>query len=174
MNLGEWAKRIYDEEDFGRSISTTLSGGIGLAIYLQSKDWVLSLFVTVIVFPLLRLIASAAHARWKETQKQQLLVRESQRRFQNLSPEEKKVLKAFVDAGGAALTWSQINRANLAVSAIESLVLRSVLATSVTADGMTETFVMQPEGFDAAQQAFSSSASLPAAPMDPRSDKMPF
>ena len=50
MNFSEWAKKIYEEEDFGRSISATLSGFIGLAIYLSSKDWGLSLFVTVIVF----------------------------------------------------------------------------------------------------------------------------
>jgi hypothetical protein len=174
MSFSEWAKKIYDEDDFGRSISITLSGIIGLAIYLPSKDLVLSLFVTVIVFPLLRLIASAAHTRWKETKKQQLQAQEAQKRFENFSLEERRVLKAFVDAGGAALTWSQINRADLAVSAVESLVLRGVLATSVTSDGMTETFVMQTEVFDAAQQAFASSSSSPAALTKPDSEEIPF
>ena len=174
MNFCEWAKKIYDEDDFGRSISITLSGIIGLAIYLQSKDWVLSLFVTVIVFPLLRLIASAAHTRWKETKKQQLQAQETQKRFENFSPEERKVLKAFVDAGGAALTWSQMNRASVAVSAVESLKLRGILDTSVTSDGMTETFVLQTEVFDMAQRAFSSSAFSRAALPTPDSDEIPF
>ena len=174
MNINEWANKIYDEEDFGRSISTTLSGIVGLTTYLQSKDWVLSLFITVIVFPLLRLIASAAHTRWKETKKQQLQAQEAQKTFENFSPEERKVLKAFVDAGGAALTWSQVNRANIAVSAVESLKLRGILDTSVTSDGMTETFVMETEVFDMAQRAFPLTAPSRAALPTPDSEEIPF
>ena len=174
MNFSEWAKKIYDEDDFGRSISTTLSGIIGLTIYLQSKDWVLSLFVTVIVFPLLRLIASAAHTRWKETKKQQLQAQEAQKRFENFSSEERKVLKAFVDAGGAAITWSQMNRADVSVSAVESLKLRGILDTSVTSDGLTETFVMQPEVFDMAQRVFSTPPSSRAALPTPDTEETPF
>jgi ABC-type multidrug transport system fused ATPase/permease subunit len=163
MNLSEWAKKIYDEDDFGRSISTTLSGIIGLAIYLQSKDWGLSLFVTVIVFPLLRLIASTAHTRWNETKKQQLETQEALMTFQKFSDEEKKVIKVFVNEGGAVLLWSQMNRANVTVSAVESLVLRGILRNSVTSDGMTETFVIETDVFDMAQRAFASRASPPAA-----------
>jgi hypothetical protein len=174
MNFSEWAKKIYDEDDFGRSIATTLSGIVGLAIYLPSKDWVLSLLVTVIVFPLLRLIASAAHTRWKETKKEQLQAQAAQKRFENFSPAEKDVLKAFVNAGGAALTWSQVNRANIAVSAVESLKLRGILDTSVTSDGMTEMFVMQTEVFDMAQRAFSSSASSRSALPDLDPEDIPF
>jgi hypothetical protein len=84
------------------------------------------------------------------------------------------VLKAFVDAGGAALTWSQMNRASVAVSAVESLKLRGILDTSVTSDGMTETFVLQTEVFDMAQRAFSSSAFSRAALPTPDSDEIPF
>jgi hypothetical protein len=174
MNFSDWAKKIYDEEDFGRSISTTLSGIIGLAIYLKSKDWALSLFVTVIVFPLLRLIASASHARWKETKKQQLQAQEAQKRFENFSPEERKVLKVFVDAGGAVLTCSQMNRANVALSGVESLKLRGILDISVTSDGMTETFVMQTEVFDMAQRALSSSVSSRVVLPPPDSEEIPF
>ena len=174
MNFSEWAKKIYDEDDFGRSISTSLSGIMGLAIYLQSKDWVLSLLVFVIVFHPLRLVASSAHTRWKETKKQQLQSQEAQKRFENFSPEERNVLSAFVEAGGAALTWSQMNRANVAVSAVESLKLRGILNTSFASDGQTETFVIQTEVFDMAQRVFSSSASSRTALPTPDSEEIPF
>jgi hypothetical protein len=67
-----------------------------------------------------------------------------------------------------------MNRADVAVSAVESLKLRGILDTSVTADGMTETFVMQTEVFDIAQRAFSLSASSRAALPTPDSDDIPF
>ncbi len=170
MDFNEWAKRVYDEEDFGRSVSITLSGSVGLLIYLGSRDWVLALFVTVIVFPVFRVVASALHGRWREKRKQNMQVFEAQKRFETLSPQERDVVRAFVEAGGAALTWSQINRAALAVSAIESLVLRGILSTSVTSDGMTETFVMQTEIFDAALQAYPRAHALP----DRKSEDIPF
>jgi hypothetical protein len=174
MNFGEWANKIYGEEDFGRSISTSLSGIVGLTIYLSSKDWVLSLFVTVIIFPLLRLIASSAHTRWKEVHKQKLQAAEAQKSFQKFSPEEKKVLKVFVDAGGAALSYSEINRENVARSAVESLVLRDILSNTMLSDCSTEGFVMKTEVFDIAQQAFSTVPPSRAIAPSADSDEVPF
>ena len=81
MNFDRCALRIYGEKDFGRSVSTTLSGIIGLSTYLLSKDWVLSAFVTIIVFLLFRLIASAVHTRLGEVHKQKLLALEAQKEF---------------------------------------------------------------------------------------------
>ena len=47
------------------------------------------------------------------------------------------------------MTWTRFNRINLSSSAIESLIERELLNTSVTADGMTETFVLDVSIFDA-------------------------
>ena len=174
MSFSEWAKKIYDEDDFGRSISTTVSGIVGLAVYLQSKDWVLSLFVTAIVFPLLRLIASTVHTRWKEGRRQKLVAEEAQKSFQKFSPEEKRVLRAFVEAGGSAMSWSQINRADVARSAVESLVHRGILSNTVLSDCMTEAFVMDTEVFDTAQQAFPLAPRLPEIVPPPDTDDIPF
>ncbi|MEN3370600.1 MAG: hypothetical protein V7609_2743 [Verrucomicrobiota bacterium] len=174
MNFSEWANKIYGEEDFGRSISTTLSGIVGLSTYLVSKDWVLSLFVTVIVFPLLRLIASAAHTRWKKAKKQRLQTLEAHKSFEKFSLEEKKVLRAFVNAGGAALSYSQINRADVARSAVESLVLRGILSNTILSDCATEAFVLETEVFDMAQQVFSAVPSSRALATSPDSDEVSF
>jgi len=174
VNIDRWANRIYGEKDFGRSISTTLSGIVGLFTYLLSKDWVLSAFVTIIVFPLFRLIASALHTRWREVHKQKLLTSEAQKEFQKFSPEEKEVIKAFVDAGGSVLTWSQVNRTNLSVSAIESLVQRGVLFSTVVSDGFGEAFALKTEVFDMGQQAFPKVELPSEAPLPPASDEVPF
>ena len=153
MNLDHWANKIYAEKDFGRSVSRP-SGSCGpRCTYLLSRDWVMSAFVTIIVFPLFRVVASAVHRRWKETHNQKLQTLAAQKSFEKFSLEEKKVIKAFVEAGGAALSYSQINRADVAKSAVESLVLRGILFNTVLSDG-AEAFVMKTEVFDMGQQAF--------------------
>jgi ABC-type multidrug transport system fused ATPase/permease subunit len=167
MNFDRCANRIYGEKD-GRSISITLSGIVGLTIYLLWRDWVMAVFVTIIVFPLFRIIASALHARWEETHKQKLQSVEAQKVFQKFSPEEKEVIKAFVDAGGSVLTWSQVNRTNLSVSAIESFVQRGLLFSKVVSDGFGEAFALKPEVFDMGQQASPKQQSLQST------DDVPF
>lgn len=147
MNVDRWFAKIYGEKDFGRSIAATLSGVAGLVTYLLSRDWVLSAFVWIIVFPLFRLVASALHTRWRAATREQKL-------FQTFSPEEKEVIKAFVDAGGAALSYSQINRAALPRAAIESLVSRGVLFNTTLSDCMTEGFILKTEVFDGGQRMF--------------------
>jgi hypothetical protein len=174
MNFDRWANRIYGEKDFGRSISTTLSGIVGLTTYLLSKDWVMSVFVTIIVFPLFRLIASTLHTRWREVHRQKLLTLEAQKTIQKFSPEEKEVIKAFVDAGGAALTYSQVNRSDLSVSAIESLVQRGVLFNTFLSDCTTEAFVLKTEVFDMGQQAFPKIQPPHRNAPSAASDEVPF
>ena len=48
----------------------------------------------------------------------------------------------FVEAGGTALTFSQMKRLGLSSSAIESLVQKELLWTLVRSDGMTESFAL--------------------------------
>ena len=77
------------------------------------------------------------------------LAEQSHAVYEALSDKEKDVVGAFVSAGGCVMTWGQINNLDVSHSAIESLVTRRLLGPSVTADGMTETFVLAPDIFDA-------------------------
>lgn len=63
----------------------------------------------------------------------------------------KQVVGAFVLAGGCVLTWGQMNKAAVATNAVESLLARGLLGTSVMADGFGETFVLDPDLFDTGQ-----------------------
>ena len=143
----KWIDRIYSEQDFGRSIALSIAGMVGLAVYLMVKDGFVAVFLSVILYPAVRVIADNIYINVKRRKKW----KEVNRTYNHLSEAEKQVVKAFVDAGGAVLTWSQVNRLNLSVSAIESLVHRGFLHTSVTADGLTETFVLDSDLFDVAQ-----------------------
>lgn len=174
MKIDDWANKIYAEEDFGRSISTTLSGIVGLTTYLLSKDWVLSAFVAIILFPLFRLFASALHQRWKEARKRKLQTADSQKFFEKFTPEEKEVIKCFVNAGGAALSYSQINRARLQALGIESLVHRGVLANTLLSDYITEGFILDTKVFDLGQQSFPRLLPTHAVTSSDNSGEIPF
>jgi hypothetical protein len=159
VNIDRWASRIYAEKDFGRSISTTLSGIVGLVTYLLSKDWTISAFVTIIVFPVFRILASALHTRWIERHKEKLQALEAQRTFEKFSPEERQVVKAFVDAGGATLSWSHIKEAGIFLPdvGVNSLIQRGVFCHTVTADGLSEAIAIDTAIFDLGQRVFPRS-----------------
>lgn len=143
----KWAERIYSESDFGRGVATSIAGAIGLAVYLFTADWVVAAFVTIIVFPVVRILASALQRKAENAatrRKHELEVRGS---YERLSDEERAVVAAFVAEGGSVITWDRINKLNLPHSAVESLVQRELLFTSVTADGMRETFVLDEQLF---------------------------
>lgn len=146
--IEKWAERVYAETDFGRSIATSLSGILGLAVYLYFSDWVIAAFTSIIFFPVVRLVASAIHARVSRNAVRRAKRNDVKSIFSSLSEEEKSVVFEFVGAGGCVITWSHMN--NLAVSgpAIESLIQRELLSTSMTADGMRETFVLDTTLFD--------------------------
>ncbi|XPP93207.1 hypothetical protein ACN08N_25200 (plasmid) [Photobacterium leiognathi subsp. mandapamensis] len=148
--LDKWAERIYSENDFGRGVATSISGVIGLSTYIFFNDWVVALFVVMIAFPILRIVASALHKWRRNLAEQRSIERGLESTFNGLSSLERSVVDAFVDAGGTALTFSQINRLDLSSSAIESLVQRELLWTSVMSDGMTENFVLDMALFDKA------------------------
>ena len=67
MKLGKWAERIYKETDFARNLSTAAAGSAGLAMYLYRDDLAVAAFGAAIVFPIVKVVASAAHSHWKET-----------------------------------------------------------------------------------------------------------
>ena len=56
-------------------------------------------------------------------------------------------MSVFVDSGGCVLTWTQMNNSCASQNGVESLIRRGLLSTSVTADGMRETFVLDPNLF---------------------------
>lgn len=148
--VDKWAERVYAETDFGRSVATSLSGVLGLVVYLQIGDWVIAAFGSIIFFPLVRLTATAIHSRLSRGADRRAKRGEAERSFASLSEEERAVVAEFVQAGGCVLTWGQMNRLPVSGPAIESLIQREVLSTSVTADGMRETFVLDPLLFEVA------------------------
>lgn len=150
--IDKWADRVYGETDFGRSIATTVAGIVGLCSYLYFQDWVISAFSAIIAFPVTRLISTGLHEKVNRKAKRIELQEEAEYIYGNLSDQEKGVIKVFVDAGGSVLTWGQVNRIGVNGPAIESLIQREIIWTSVTADGMTETFALNSEVFDAAQK----------------------
>lgn len=145
------AERVYIETDFGRSIATTLAGIIGLGVYLAYGDWVIAAFSSIISFPIVRLIASSLHDRVTRKKTRRTEREEAEYRYGQMSADEKEVVQYFVEQGGSVVTWSQINNSQLNMSAIESLIQRGLLSTSVTSDGMRETFVLDVAMFDAGQ-----------------------
>ena len=150
--IGRWAERLYAETDVGRSIATSFAGVVGLLLYLLLGDWVIAAFSLLIVFPLAHVISEWLHGKVHRRLKRRLKESEWRDVLKRLTKEEREVIRAFIDAGGATLTWSHVNGLALPGPAIESLISRSLLATSVTSDGLRETFVLDADLFDVALQ----------------------
>jgi len=146
--IEKWAERIYDETDFGRSIATSGAGVIGLLLYLTFNDWVIAAFSSIITFPIIRIISSGLHEKAARHKKRAIEREEAEHIYNRLSDDEKEVIQAFVNAGGSVLTWSQVNDLPLPSASIESLIQREVIWTSMTADGMRETFALDSAIFD--------------------------
>lgn len=146
--IEKWADRVYSETDFGRSIATSGAGIIGLATYLFFNDWVIAAFSSIISFPIIRLISSGLHEKANRRRKHVVEREEAEHIYKRLSAGEKEVVRAFVNAGGSVLTWGQMNKQSVSSASIESLIQREVLWTSVTADGMRETFALNSAIYD--------------------------
>ena len=149
--ISGWFARIYGEDDFGRNVATSAAGVIALATYLAFRDWVIAALAIVITFPIARLAATELHDRRTRHAEARSSKEDAKRLWDQLSAEEQQVVGAFVLAGGCVLTWGQMNKATVAKTAVESLVARGLLGTSVMVDGFGETFVLDPDLFDAGQ-----------------------
>lgn len=158
--LDKLAARLYSETDSARSIATSGAGIVGLAIYLMQRDWVIAAFSAVIVFPIARLASARIYERIHRAEKRRTEREEAEEKYNQLGEHEKAVVQAFVQAGGAVLTWSHVNSLDLRGPAMESLIHRGLLSTDVTADGTRETFVLNSAlfqtGIDRAKSANSS------------------
>jgi hypothetical protein len=148
-DFDKWIERIYGETDFGRAVATSVAGAVGLITYLAVDDWVIAVFSAVIVFPIARLSSSGLYERMRRASSRRIDAERAVDAYSKLSDEERKVVLAFVQCGASVLTWSQVNSLDISASAIESLIQRDLLGTSMTADGMRETFVMNTDLFDA-------------------------
>lgn len=147
-SIEKWVERVYAETDFGKSIATSLAGVVGLIVYLFLRDWVISAFAAIIFFPVARITANTIHARFARNASRQARRNDAEHTYSTLSEQEQSVVAEFVKVGGCVITWSQANRSPISGAAIESLIQREVLSTSLTADGMRETFVLDPALFE--------------------------
>ena len=152
LNLNRWLERVYSENDTGRVVATSLAGATGLTTYLYWDDWVVAGFSAIITFPIVRLSASALHSRWNRLRERDRSRGQLKDLLDSLGFEEKAVVQAFVWHGGSVITWGQCNQSpHFSAAGIESLINRDLMHASVTADGMTETFVLDTQLFDYAQ-----------------------
>ena len=140
--------RIYSENDFGRSLATSISGIVGLITYYFSNDWVISLLSIFISFPVIRVIVTRLNDKFKKPTQQKIRENEAMHIYKSLSKQEKEIVNVFVSSGSCVLTWSQINNSSIYSNGIESLIQRELMRTSMTADGMRETFVLDTAVFD--------------------------
>lgn len=99
----------------------------------------------------MRLIASGLHEKAMRRKIRGTEREEAKYRYDQMSSDEKAVVQYFVEQGGCVVTWAQVNNSPLNMAAIESLIQRDLLSTSMTADGMRETFVLDAAMFDAGQ-----------------------
>jgi len=168
--INKWAERVYAETDFGRSVATSVSGLVGLVVYLTSADWVIAAFCTIISFPIIRLIAAGSHEKRSRRATRRIEREEAEQIYDRLSDDEKQVVLAFVRAGGSVLTWGQVNRLPLSGPAVESLIQRKVLWPSVTANGLRETFALDSAVFDVGRDR-SQGDDLPFCPLYGQSNR---
>jgi hypothetical protein len=154
MKLDELIKTVYSENDFSRSIATTTAGISGLLTYIWKGDWVISAFTAMIVFPITRIIADTIHANWVSRHEKVESESKLREQFDRFYPDEKEILRFFVLAGGACVSWGFVDKSRLPFPrpALNSLMQRGIVHTSVMEDGMTESFVLDVDVFDHAQK----------------------
>lgn len=146
-NHDKFVEKLYSETDSARSIATSGASIVGLDIYLMQCDWVIAAFSAVIVFPIARLTSARINEGIQRAEKRRTEREEAEEKYDQLGEHEKPVVQAFVQAGGAVLTWSHVNALYLRLPAIVSLIHHHFLSTEDTADGMIETFVPNSELF---------------------------
>ena len=149
--MEKWLERIYIEKDLDKNIAISVSGTIGLLLYLYNNNVVIGLFLSIISFPIIRILSISIIKKVELKKDIRIYNERKQNLYKSLSENEKKVVKSFVKAGGFVMTWGQMNDQDLPFSAIESLCQRELLRTSVSADGIKETFVLNDELFDIAR-----------------------
>ena len=159
MEIDKWAERIYLEEDFGKNIATTISGLIGLSIYLFKADFALAAFVAIILFPLFKILANSARAKQLknreekgelETQKENVLF------VKNLTDQERRVIHEFVQYNASVLPskYVELNNIHLPDGAVKSLIQRDILKEKGYGLSNQYDLVLKIEMFEAGRRYF--------------------
>ncbi|WP_299769024.1 hypothetical protein [uncultured Pseudoteredinibacter sp.] len=132
MDLDKWAGRIYEEEDFGKNIAISIAGIIGLTIYLIQSDFVLAAFITIIVFPPVKILLR--HFESKYTKRREAERLDSQKKelvkvVENLTGQERRVIHEFVKYKSAVISneYLSVNSIHMPDGATKSLRERGYL-----------------------------------------------
>ena len=144
----DFLKLIYNEDDFSKSVGTAVAGVVGLLVSIFASSISIALFSAITAYPVARLVSSTIHNRVKRWSQERHTNRSVKRIYEVLTDEEINVLSVYVKHGGSVITWRQMNRAECNLASIESLIQRKQMWESITADGMTETFVVDQDLFD--------------------------
>ena len=143
----KWFDLIYNEEDFARNIA--IGAGAGAGLYFAWDQATAPFFAAAMAFSLAKLLASP----WKRLRDNKRRKRQIRASLATLGHEEWAVVRAFVSHGGSVMTWGECNRhEQVSRAGIGSLIDRGLIQMSVTADAMTETFVLDSKLFDYAQE----------------------
>lgn len=132
MDIDKWADRIYLEEDFGKNIATTISGLFGLTVYLIQDDFALAAFVTIITFPVVKIITNTF--RNKSLKKGEAIEREKTKKemdqlVKDLTDQERLVIHEFVKYNSSVMSerYIKLNSVFLPDGAVKSLMERGFL-----------------------------------------------
>lgn len=138
--LGKLFDKVYAERDFSINVAIFVAGLAGMSCYLVLHDSVLTLFAFIISFPIVKIIAGGWHQRIMARKSKAAAEQQLAALYDSLTDSEKDVVQHFVAHGGAVMTWGQMNRLDDPQIGVESLARRGLLCTSVSVDGMRETF----------------------------------
>lgn len=158
MDIDKWADRIYLEEDFGKNIATTISGVIGLAIYLYKSDFALAAFVAIILFPTIKILVNIIKERSlkkREILDQENKVKELDETFKGLTDQEKRVTLVFVDYKSSVVSekYIKLNSIHLPDGAVKSLIQRGFLEE--VPYGLSYDLKLNLDVFEAARRYYS-------------------
>ena len=143
----KWFDRIYNEEDFARNLA--IGAGAGAGLYLAWDHWTAPFFAAAMAFSIVKLLVGP----WKESRERKRMKRHLKELFDNLGHEERGVVESFAVHGGSVMTWGECDHyKRVSRAGIESLINRGLIQMSMTADGMTETFVLDAQLFDYARE----------------------
>lgn len=138
--LGKLFDKIYAEKDFSINVAIFVAGLAGMSCYLVLHDSVLTLFAFIISFPIVKIIAGGWHQRLMARKVKGVAEQQLVALYDSLTDSEKYAVQHFVAHGGAVMTWGQINRLDDPQTGVESLARRGLLCTSLSVDGLQETF----------------------------------
>lgn len=155
-SMNRWIERIYAETDFGRNVAVSGSGLIALAAYLVFADAVIAILTLIIVFPVLRVVATTLYEKSSVRTKRRLLIEKATAEYDRLGYAEKKALDMFMWKGALVLSWSEAHGTEAGYAAFEALVERGLVKN----DEEAERFVLNTEMFDVANARMEEALGL--------------